>query len=40
MFNLKKKIQRFKNSRKLIQLSFLLHKIFGERDIGEDWIQF
>ena len=35
MFNLKKKIQRFKNSRKLIKLAFFLHKIFGEKNVGE-----
>ena len=35
MFSLKKKIQRFKNSRKLIKLAFFLHKIFGEKNVGE-----
>ena len=35
MFNLKKKIQRFKNSRKLLKLAFFLHKFFGEKNVGE-----
>ena len=35
MCDLRKKIQRFKNSRNLIKLTFLLHKIFGEKDIGK-----
>ena len=35
MFNLKKKIQRFKNSRKLLKLALFLHKIFGEKNVGE-----
>ena len=35
MFNLKQKIQRFKNSKKLFKLAFFLHKIFGEKNVGE-----
>ena len=35
MFNLKKKLQRFKNSKKIFKLAFYLHKFFGEKDMGE-----
>ena len=39
MFNLIKtinaKIERFKNSKNIYKLLFLLHKFFGERDLGE-----
>ena len=44
MFQIKniiqKKILRLKGSKNILKLNFLFHKYFGEKDIGEIWLNF